>query len=65
MIVGVQIVVGWMAFVAIFGFVTLGWAIYSGQLDELEETRFIPFEEREPEAWPGRRPSAGGGASRA
>lgn len=51
---------GWMAFVALFGLVLLGWAIYNGQLDELEETRFIPFEEREPLDWPApRRPTKG------
>ena len=65
MIVGVQILVGWMAFVALFGFGLLGWAIYSGQLDDLEETKFIPFNEREPEAWPGRQASTRGGATRA
>jgi nitrogen fixation-related uncharacterized protein len=51
---GVQVVVGWMAFVTLFGFALLGWAIYSGQLDDLEATKFIPFDEREPVAWPGR-----------
>ena len=54
MLLGLQVVVGWMAFVAVFGFVLLGWAIYSGQLDDLEDTKYIPFNEREPEAWPGR-----------
>lgn len=60
MIVGLQILVGWMAFVVIFALVTLGWAIYTGQLDEAEDARYIPFSEREPEAWPGRRPGRGG-----
>ena len=54
MLFGLQVVVGWMAFVALFGFALLGWALYSGQLDDLEDTKFIPFEEREPEGWPGR-----------
>ena len=54
MLFGLQVVAGWMAFVALFGFALLAWAIYSGQLDELEATKFIPFDEREPEAWPGR-----------
>jgi hypothetical protein len=52
--IGLMVVIGWMAFVALFGLVLLGWALRSGQLDELEETRFIPFLEREPEPWPGR-----------
>lgn len=54
MLFGLQVVVGWMAFVAVFGFALLGWALYSGQLDDMEETRFIPFDEREPQDWPGR-----------
>jgi nitrogen fixation-related uncharacterized protein len=54
MLIGIQVIAGWMAFVALFGFALLAWAIYSGQLDDLEETKYIPFNEREPEAWPGR-----------
>ena len=54
MLLGLQIVTGWMAFVALFGFVLLAWAIYSGQLDDLEDTKFIPFDESEPQDWPGR-----------
>lgn len=54
MLFGLQVVAGWMAFVALFGFALLGWALYSGQLDDLEDTKYIPFNEREPEAWPGR-----------
>ena len=55
MLFGLQVVVGWMAFVALFGLALLGWAIYSGQLDDLEETKYIPFDEKEPAPWPGRR----------
>ena len=54
MLLGLQIVVAWMGFVALFGLGTLAWAIYSGQLDDLEDTKYIPFNEREPEPWPGR-----------
>jgi nitrogen fixation-related uncharacterized protein len=57
---GLLILSGWMAFVTLFGFALLAWAIYSGQLDDLEETKYIPFDEREPEAWPGRRSAAKG-----
>ena len=60
MIWGLQVVAGWMAFVALFGFALLAWGIYSGQLDDLEETKYIPFDEREPEAWPGRQSAAKG-----
>jgi nitrogen fixation-related uncharacterized protein len=58
MLVGLQVLVGWMAFVALFGFALLAWAIYSGQLDDLEDTKYIPFNEREPEGWPGRSDTA-------
>ena len=51
---GIQVVVGWMALVALFGFVLLAWALYSGQLDDLEDTKYIPLREKAPESWPGR-----------
>ena len=54
MLLGLQVIAGWMAFVALFGFALLGWALYSGQLDDLDDTKYIPFNEREPEDWPGR-----------
>ena len=54
MTLGLQIVAGWMAFVAVFGLALLAWAIYSGQLDDAEAIKRIPFEEKEPEGWPGR-----------
>lgn len=43
-----------MAFVALFALATLAWAVYSGQLDDAEALTRIPFNEREPEDWPGR-----------
>jgi len=58
MMFGLQVVVGWMAFVALFGFALLAWGIYSGQLDDIEATKYIPFNEREPEDWPGRSTAA-------
>ena len=60
MIFGLQVLVGWMAFVSLFGFALLAWAIYSGQLDDLEDTKYIPFNEREPQDWPGRSTDAKG-----
>lgn len=54
MTLGLQIVAGWMAFVALFSLMTLGWAVYSGQLDDADTLNRIPFNEREPEGWPGR-----------
>jgi nitrogen fixation-related uncharacterized protein len=57
---GLQIVAGWMAFVVFFGLALLAWAVYSGQLDDAEAIKAIPFNEREPESWPGRRTIAKG-----
>ncbi len=54
MLLGLQVLAGWMAFVALFGFALMGWALYSGQLDDVESISYIPLNEREPEAWPGR-----------
>jgi len=62
---GLQILVVWMAVVALFGLGTLAWALYSGQLDDMEDAKFIPFREREPEGWPDRGASAKGGVGRA
>lgn len=60
MLFGIQVVIGWMAFVALLGFVMLGWAIYTGQLDDVEATKYIPFNEKEPADWPGRDPAKEG-----
>ncbi len=57
---GLQIVAGWMGFVAIFGIALLAWAIYSGQLDDAEAVKRIPFNEGEPKDWPGRQTRAKG-----
>jgi len=54
MTLGLQIVAAWMAFVALFGLALLAWAIYSGQLDDAEAVKRIPFSEKEPEGWPNR-----------
>lgn len=52
MSLGLQIVAGWMGFVALFGLSLLAWAIYSGQFDDPEALKHIPFNEIEPLAWP-------------
>lgn len=51
---GLQIVAGWMGFVALFALALLAWAVYSGQLDDPEAIKRIPFNEIEPLAWPDR-----------
>ena len=60
MLLALQLLAGWMAFVALFGFALMGWAIYSGQLDDVESISRIPLNEREPEGWPGRSPAEKG-----
>ena len=60
MLLGLQVVSGWMAFVSLFGLALLGWGLYRHQFDDIEETKFIPFREREPEAWPGRKSNSKG-----
>jgi nitrogen fixation-related uncharacterized protein len=54
MTLGLQIVSGWIAFVVIFALASLAWAVYSGQLDDADALRRIPFNEKEPADWPGR-----------
>jgi nitrogen fixation-related uncharacterized protein len=54
MTLGVQIVAGWMGFVVVFAIVLLGWAVYSGQLDDADALNRLPLDEKEPADWPGR-----------
>jgi len=54
MTLGIQIVGGWLGFVTLFGLGMMGWAIYSGQYDDPDALNRIPFNEKEPEDWPGR-----------
>lgn len=58
MTLGLQIVAGWMAFVVVFALALLAWAVYSGQLDDAEALKRIPFNEEEPADWPGRQRDA-------
>ena len=57
---GIQIVAGWIGFVAVFGLAMMGWAVYSGQYDDPEGLNRIPLNEIEPEDWPGRSTRAKG-----
>jgi cbb3-type cytochrome oxidase maturation protein len=51
---GLLVVELWMAFVALFGLVLLGWGLFNGQFDDIEATKWIVLNEREPADWPGR-----------
>jgi cbb3-type cytochrome oxidase maturation protein len=52
---GMWVVVGWMAFVALTGVVFLVWGWRRGQFRDIEEAKYRMLEEREPEPWPKRK----------
>lgn len=49
---GMWVVVGWMAFVALTGVVFLVWGWKHDQFRDIEEAKYRMLEEREPEPWP-------------
>ncbi|MFL7894216.1 MAG: cbb3-type cytochrome oxidase assembly protein CcoS [Anaerolineales bacterium] len=49
---GMWVVVGWMVFVVITGFIMLVWGWKRGQFTDIEEAKYSMLEDREPEAWP-------------
>jgi nitrogen fixation-related uncharacterized protein len=52
---GMWVVVGWMAFVALTGVAFLVWGWRRGQFHDVEEAKYHMLEEREPEPWPERK----------
>jgi cbb3-type cytochrome oxidase maturation protein len=52
---GMWVVVGWMAFVALTGVAFLVWGWRRGQFRDVEEAKYRMLEEREPEPWPERK----------
>ncbi len=56
---GLWVVVGWMAFVALTGLILIAWGLRTGQFDEVEEAKYRMLEDREPQGWPGRRDRGG------
>jgi cbb3-type cytochrome oxidase maturation protein len=52
---GMWVVVGWMAFVALTGVAFLVWGWRCGQFRDIEEAKYRMLEEREPEPWPERK----------
>jgi cbb3-type cytochrome oxidase maturation protein len=52
---GMWVVVGWMAFVALTGVIFLVWGWRRGQFRDVEEAKYRMLEEREPESWPERK----------
>jgi cbb3-type cytochrome oxidase maturation protein len=58
---GLWVVVGWMALVALSGLALIAWGLRTHQFDDVEEPKYRMMEDREPEGWPGRPGSGGGG----
>ncbi|TDB36821.1 MAG: cbb3-type cytochrome oxidase assembly protein CcoS [Actinobacteria bacterium] len=58
---GLWVVVGWMAFVALSAVAMIVWGFRSGQFKDIEGPKYRMLEDREPQSWP-RRESKGGGA---
>lgn len=58
--IGLWVVVGWMAFVFLFGVALMGWGLAKHQFDDIEEPARRMLEDREPEPWPGREPGPEG-----
>lgn len=52
---GMWVVVGWMAFVALTGLAFLAWGWKRGQFRDIEEAKYRMLEEREPAPWPARK----------
>jgi cbb3-type cytochrome oxidase maturation protein len=52
---GMWVVVGWMAFVALTGVVLMIWGWKRGQFRDIEEAKYRMLEDREPEPWPARK----------
>jgi cbb3-type cytochrome oxidase maturation protein len=52
---GMWVVVGWMAFVALTGIAFLAWGWRRGQFRDVEEAKYRMLEEREPQPWPARK----------
>jgi cbb3-type cytochrome oxidase maturation protein len=50
--IGMWVVVGWMAFVALTGVAFIIWGWKRGQFRDIEEAKYRMLEDREPEPWP-------------
>ncbi len=55
MAIGVIIFIAWLVFMALTVFAFVFWAWKENQFQEIEKPKFSMLEEREPEAWPGRK----------
>jgi cbb3-type cytochrome oxidase maturation protein len=63
MLIGLWVVVGWMAFVSLTSLALIAWGLKTGQFDDVEEPKYRMLEDREPQAWPGRTTHKGGVSS--
>lgn len=57
---GLWVVVGWMALVALTAFAFIAWGLRTGQFDDMEAPKYDMLEDREPIGWPDRRARGGG-----
>ncbi len=51
---GLWVVIGWMAFVALTAVAMIVWGAKTGQFKDIEEAKYRMLEDRDPEPWPGR-----------
>lgn len=49
---GMWVVVGWMAFVFLFGVALMGWGLATGQFDDAQEVACRMLADDEPQPWP-------------
>lgn len=54
MLLGLWVLVGGMAVVALTGIVFLIWGWKNGQFRDIEEAKYRMLEEKDPEPWPNR-----------
>ena len=52
MALGVWLIVSWMAFMVVIGVVLFTWGWRSGQFRDVEASKRVMLEDREPEPWP-------------
>jgi len=63
MLIGLWVVVGWMAFVSLTSLALIAWGLKTGQFDDVEEPKYRMLEDCEPQEWPGRTTHKGGVSS--
>lgn len=57
---GLWIVVGWMALVALIALLLFWWGWRTGQFKDVEKAKYRMLEDIDPQPWPGRDNDKGG-----